>query len=614
MNALSYKRVAALSLVTLFFISMDVIAMDRIFSGKKPKKESTASQKDINKQLDEMVSSLQNGEWFVYRDGTVDGIVVSTAIVKLSGTLKNLLDDMGMQENSKGPLPLTGDFSGETIVTVFEILIGYHKVQDVEIFLKSIKNDLEKLSLDQLVMAINLCQYLDVPQNLTSSFIFAMENQPINFQEMIDYESIKSFNLDAQKPVLERKINKITNCLENEIEKHNQIKNKKSFRLETTMSSYFRPALSPDCRKLIFEHGIKGEEEGQLWDIQKIGEKKPKLLHRFKNYSFKSASFNPSGNQFIAGSFRFHESKDITASKFINICEVIDVKSGKYLSHIYVTANKDINVLLVEFGADGKTLVAALSNGEVLIKKPGESKATFLKDELIRVGAIALSHDCNRLALCDSGNSFVYIKDVATEKDICRISMERDLVAVRNVIYDEPYVFMAFSGDDKKILLVKNTANLFNTETGALIQRIEQVDSHDKILAVAFSADGETILFGTQNHHLYVIDAKTGKRVNKLTYHDSAVNAVGFCPEDNSIISCGQNGLIVKTFLLSKAEKDGLLEVKNCDLGQVLLLERICSALSKRYNLILTKQEKSIFKSLPKSIQKIITDIFPSLR
>jgi len=116
-NLVKNNKLVLLISVLMVFASSAIFAMKRSFKGDDEgftvKKQKTMQQ--INQELQEKVNKLQHNQFFVYAEGTSDGVVIPLEVLELSTTMRNLLEGAG--GNNQRPIPLY--YSIETIRDFF---------------------------------------------------------------------------------------------------------------------------------------------------------------------------------------------------------------------------------------------------------------------------------------------------------------------------------------------------------------------------------------------------------------------------------------------------------------------------------------------------------------
>ena len=96
---------------------------------------------------------------------------------------------------------------------------------------------------------------------------------------------------------------------------------------------------------------------------------------------------------------------------------------------------------------------------------------------------------------------------------------------------------VAFSPDGETVLSGSwdNTLKLWDTSSGQLLQTL--TGHQDRVFAVAFSPDGETVLSGSRDNTLKLWETSSGKLLHTLTGHQDWVFAVAFSPDGQTILS-----------------------------------------------------------------------------
>jgi len=108
---------------------------------------------------------------------------------------------------------------------------------------------------------------------------------------------------------------------------------------------------------------------------------------------------------------------------------------------------------------------------------------------------------------------------------------------------------IAFSANTEKIVtgLIGGTLKLWSTRSRKLLRTLDAHIGAEEIndaLEAAFSPDGKLIASGHADNQVWLWDAATGKPLRVLRGHTKAVGAVAFSPEGTILASGGHDGLI----------------------------------------------------------------------
>jgi hypothetical protein len=157
-NALKYSFFVVLALlVIVFVVKIEAMRMSPSAQRRLAIKRSAYAKK---KPLDSIMQSLQPEEYYVYQEGTTDGIVVPLKVVLKSTMLKSMIDDFGGTEKAISlHLPIS------VIRRVFAVLGLSSQEENAK--------TLAILSLDQLIEDIKACNYLEIPKKLLKIFMLS---------------------------------------------------------------------------------------------------------------------------------------------------------------------------------------------------------------------------------------------------------------------------------------------------------------------------------------------------------------------------------------------------------------------------------------------------------
>ncbi len=244
-------------------------------------------------------------------------------------------------------------------------------------------------------------------------------------------------------------------------------------------------AFSPDGNQL-----ATGNELGHVktWDMR-TGERTRRFLHRYGECTV--ISFSPDGQYLLASNAR------------VNSITIWELKSNRMIlskqSHPFIY-NMNFNLLtpLAMFSPDGSRILSRCSN---------------------------------------SATQPIVIWDVNLFEDKCEIKRETNLhflVSEKDV--SAQYQNASFSPDGKQILIARDTAQLWNAETGALIRTYPE-DS-GQIDYAAYSPDGlEFLTFHSQSNLFKFRTVETGAVTRSFYLHSSISNRAFFLPDGQHILS-----------------------------------------------------------------------------
>ena len=105
------------------------------------------------------------------------------------------------------------------------------------------------------------------------------------------------------------------------------------------------------------------------------------------------------------------------------------------------------------------------------------------------------------------------------------------------------YGASAFSSDGKRVISVGHTLRMLDVQTGQEIWHGPREDY--AFLAVAFRAEGDVIVTGSQDTNVRLWSASTGNEIKVLKGHSSYVDAVAFDTSGTKIISWARDGQLI---------------------------------------------------------------------
>jgi len=139
--------------------------------GRQSEQQYKQGDSNIEQAINQKVAALQPGEFFVYAQGTADGIVVTWDVLQKSNMLKNMIEDSDAARTGQFAIPLL--FSIDKAKAIFEIIEN--------------NVDLNSLSLDKLGQLITTADYLDmvsILQELKKEFDNKLKN--VSLEQLVD--------------------------------------------------------------------------------------------------------------------------------------------------------------------------------------------------------------------------------------------------------------------------------------------------------------------------------------------------------------------------------------------------------------------------------------------
>ncbi|KAK5689300.1 hypothetical protein LTR17_026358 [Elasticomyces elasticus] len=138
--------------------------------------------------------------------------------------------------------------------------------------------------------------------------------------------------------------------------------------------------------------------------------------------------------------------------------------------------------------------------------------------------------------------------------------------------HDGAVTAVAFSPDGKTVAFGSNdkTVRLWDAATGEERQTLEEHDAW--VSTVAFLPDGKTVASGSNDKMVRLWDAATGEERQKLEGHDGSVSAVAFSPDGKTVAS-GSHDKMVRLWDAATGEERQKLE--GHDLGVELSLGKV---------------------------------------
>lgn len=248
----------------------------------------------------------------------------------------------------------------------------------------------------------------------------------------------------------------------------------------------------------------------------------------------------------------------------LTLNEAFDSLYSSY-SCIAILKHSD-DVSTAEFTDDGNSIVTACADGVCRI---WSGKSGELREELIDencLNSASISKD-NKKALCTLKDGTIIVWDVRKKEIINTIKGHKATVN-----------YACFSPDSKYILSCSDdgTVKLWDSQTARLISTI--IEHEDQVLTAVFSndgkkvisasADGSSVIYDLTSHigevvfkdenttveyaefnsnnsriaivtsnAVYILDAKSGQRINKLQGHKDIITSASFSPDGSLIVT-----------------------------------------------------------------------------
>jgi WD40 repeat protein len=225
-----------------------------------------------------------------------------------------------------------------------------------------------------------------------------------------------------------------------------------------------------------------------------------------------------------------------------------DVDSGKERRRLALT-----NVTSLALSADGKVLAVGGADGAAhVLDAANGAERKLLREEPRRFGAtfVALSPDGKSALVATQHSRDVVLWDVAEARARHRLSLANG-TATRPP--------MAFTPDGKAFVLTLDDDRLhvLDALTGRDLRTLAGsappagTGAHNRIQALAISADGKYVAFGGRaSNELVVLDLASGKEARRLSpragpVHHGATHSLAFTPDGRFLVEGGGNGVSV---------------------------------------------------------------------
>jgi WD40 repeat protein len=283
-------------------------------------------------------------------------------------------------------------------------------------------------------------------------------------------------------------------------------------------------AFSPDEKQILVGGGrelhwtfgnLQGiaANQARLWDFA-TGAEQRRFQGRYGTVT--SVAFSPDGGTALTGSEA-------------NIVQLWDVATGKEKRRLeghssYITSavfSHDGRSVLT--GSDDKTArLWDADTGKEIREFVGHSSG---------VSSVAFSHD-DRLVLTAGG----FNDDTAAR--LWDAASGSELRSFKGDVYAAGSESATFSPDDRRVLTCGlNLVWLWDVATGNVLNRFQL---RNRVQSAAFSPDGRAILVGTDAGTVFLLDAESGKELQRFQGHSDQVNSLAFS-RDGLLVLTGSN-------------------------------------------------------------------------
>jgi WD40 repeat protein len=578
-------------LATLF--AVNIVAMRMSEAGKKSlqsyiQKMQPQLQAQKEEQLQkEREGQYQSGKYFIYEQGTANGILVDAQMAKLNcKTIKAMVEDLGMEPNEI-PLPSSADI----------IKLGFGLLDNTV--------DISEPSFAQLVDVANLFNFLDVSSD-TFKTVLAEIKETIDksdVENIASNEILKKLHPDLQKLIMtESTISCLKDCI---AQKYTKDRGKSLVGHPWPVTAV---AISPDGTKIISgcEHGTNNLI---LWDISDQNN----IIHYDlvgHPWSILSVAFSPDSKHVISSSG--------TNNNSLFLWDISDLNN---ITHQTFGQGQDYFSSLA-FSPDGKNVFSCGANFSVWdISNPDN---ITLHQQLLTIPAlrglrsVVFSPDGTLVAAIRLPDyNILTIFDVSGPESHEYQQVQKNFGKMHKLAFSSDGKSIATCGDK---LILWDINNVNNITSNVLIDNVADLGIGMTIAAggincVLFSHDDKKIALGHNDGFILLDINDPNNRV--VVDKFGIVFSMSFNLNDRQIVTGGRSGILVGKnlnlwTLLTDQEEALLKQIQNYNADQVRLIYQLCLQSSKKQTIELKKgsEEYKIFMTLPEDMQKLLTDLF----
>jgi WD40 repeat protein len=230
-------------------------------------------------------------------------------------------------------------------------------------------------------------------------------------------------------------------------------------------------------------------------------------------------SFSPDGQRLVANA----------SDKTLRVWEI---PSGKQL--VVLTSDDDPRPLGSPiFSPDGRRIAAIVDDTMVRVWTSAGTRLTLLKGHTADITSLSYAPDNWRI-VTSSRDKTARIWDAESGEEILKYSghESEDVGDVRGAL---------FSPDGKRVLTIAQSAQLWDSTSGAKVAETPTVPGHIQILLRAgFSPDGKRFVTASSDHTAQVWTADTAQPIAVL-HHEQAVQDAEFSADGSRVVTAAED-------------------------------------------------------------------------
>lgn len=226
--------------------------------------------------------------------------------------------------------------------------------------------------------------------------------------------------------------------------------------------------------------------------------------------------------------------------RFDNSFSFVNTNTGKEIKTISPILNCSSSLIdAAVLSRDGSLLVTKDSNNQLTVININKSSETKTFNKKYQINSIAISPD-NRYLFAGGGNNVLNIYDL--KKGLPAKTVGGGSMAAYFLGYDNSIISIAISPNNKYAAIANlNSIRLYNIATGEIEL---QYSISDYIKCLAFNHESKYLVSGNSDGVLKVWDLFSGKVIQALKGHDTAIEKIAISPNGEKAVSVSSDGLL----------------------------------------------------------------------
>ena len=219
---------------------------------------------------------------------------------------------------------------------------------------------------------------------------------------------------------------------------------------------------------------------------------------------------------------------------------LVNTNTGEEIKIISPALNDSSSLINASvLSRDGSLLVTKDSNNQLTVMNINKSSETKTFNNKHQISSMAISPD-NRYLLAGGSNNVLNIYDL--KKGLPAKTMGGGSMAAYFLGYDNSIISIAISPNNKYAAIANlNSIRLYNIATGEIEL---QYSISDYIKCLAFNHESKYLVSGNSDGVLKIWDLFSGKVIQALKGHDTAIEKIAISPDGEKAVSVSSDGLL----------------------------------------------------------------------